>query len=65
MRVGGLAAAVAGVLGLAAATALAVPRPATPGLAAADSPAGTALAGVVVRPGVIHVGQAHGPGPAR
>ncbi len=60
MRVGGRAAAVAGVLGLAAATALAVPRPATSGLAAADSPAGTALAGVVLGPGVIEVGRAHG-----
>ena len=74
MRVARLAAVAAGVFGLVAAGAVGAAgtaRPVGPGPAAAApaasalaAPAASALAGVVVRPEVIHAGRAHGAQPA-
>jgi subtilase family serine protease len=60
MRVAGLAAAAVGVLSLVAAAVSAVPRPAAPGAGTTGAPSSSALAGVVLRPGAIRVGQARG-----
>ena len=58
MRVTRRAAAAACVLGLAAALSAAVPQPAPPQVADPAAAGPPVLAGVVVRPGVIHVGRA-------